>query len=35
MMVIPYVISTHEEGWELTESIKQGLELHNEFAAGQ
>lgn len=28
IMVTPYVISTHEEGWELTESVKQQLTLH-------
>jgi general secretion pathway protein D len=33
VMVIPYVISDHEEGWRLTESIKQSLELHPEYEA--
>ncbi len=31
IMVTPYVIADHQEGWELTERIKQQLELHQEF----
>lgn len=33
VMVIPYVITDHEEGWRLTESVKQSLELHPEYQA--
>ena len=29
-LVIPYVVADHEEGWELTERIKEQLELHSQ-----
>ncbi len=31
VMVIPYVVVDHEEGWELTERIRDQLELHAEM----
>ena len=31
ILVMPYVIADHREGWALTERIKQQLELHQEF----
>ena len=31
IMVIPYVIADYEEGWELTERMKEQLELHDEY----
>lgn len=31
VMVIPYVVVDHEEGWELTERIREQLELHAEM----
>ena len=31
VMVIPYVISDHEEGWELTRQLRERLELHVEY----
>ena len=31
VMVIPYVVSDHEEGWELTRQLRERLELHAEF----
>ena len=31
ILVIPYVVADHREGWELTERIKAELELHKEF----
>ena len=31
ILVIPYVVADHEEGRELTERIKAGLDLHREF----
>ncbi len=30
IMVTPYVISNHEEGWELTRRIRERLELHSD-----
>ena len=30
ILVVPYVISNHEEGWELTKLFKEQLELHKE-----
>ena len=33
VMVIPYVVSDHEEGWELTRQVRAGLELHAEYGA--
>ena len=33
VLVIPYVIASHEEGRELTERIERQLELHQRFAA--
>ena len=30
VMVTPYVIADHEEGWELTRRIREQLELHTE-----
>ncbi len=33
IMVVPYVITDHEEGWRLTESLKQSLELHQQYSA--
>ena len=32
VMVIPYVVADHEEGWALTERMKEELELHAEMA---
>ena len=32
VMVTPYVVADHEEGWELTRRIREQLELHTEFA---
>lgn len=32
VLVIPYVIADHDEGWELTQRIEQQLELHQRFA---
>ncbi len=31
ILVIPYVVANHEEGQELTERIKAGLDLHRQF----
>ena len=31
ILVIPYVVADYEEGWELTERIKEQLELHEQF----
>ena len=31
VMVIPYVVSNHEEGWELTRQVRERLELHAEY----
>ena len=31
ILVIPYVVADHQEGWELTERIKAGLDLHRQF----
>ena len=31
IMVIPYVVTDHEEGWDLTERMKEQLELHEQF----
>ena len=31
VMVTPYVIADHEEGWELTRRIREQLNLHTEF----
>ncbi len=31
ILVIPYVVADHREGWELTERIKAELNLHKEF----
>ena len=31
IMVTPYVIGDHEEGWELTRQIRERLELHSEI----
>ena len=31
IMVIPYVVTDYEEGWELTERMKEQLELHEQF----
>lgn len=31
ILVIPYVVADYEEGWELTERIKEELELHAQF----
>ena len=31
VMVIPYVVSNHEEGWELTRQLRERLELHAEY----
>ena len=31
ILVIPYVVADHEEGQELTELIKEGLDLHRQF----
>ena len=31
ILVIPYVVADHEEGRELTERIKAGLDLHRQF----
>ena len=31
ILVIPYVVADYEEGWELTERIKEQLELHGQF----
>lgn len=31
ILVIPYVIADHAEGWELTKRVKEQLELHKEF----
>ena len=30
VMVTPYVIADHEEGWELTRRVREQLELHTE-----
>ena len=32
VMVTPYVVADHEEGWELTRRIREQLELHKELA---
>ena len=32
VMVIPYVIADHEEGWEITRRIQEQLDLHTEFS---
>ena len=32
VMVIPYVIADHEEGWEITRRIREQLELHIELS---
>ena len=32
LLVTPYVIADHEEGWELTRTIREQLELHTELA---
>ena len=32
VMVIPYVIADHEEGWEITRRIREQLELHTELS---
>ena len=34
-MVIPYVVASFEEGRELTERIKEELELHEEYMRGE
>ncbi len=31
ILVIPYVIADHAEGWELTKRVKEELELHKEY----
>lgn len=31
ILVIPYVIADHAEGWELTKQVKEQLELHKEY----
>ena len=31
VMVTPYVIADHEEGWELTRRIREQLNLHTEI----
>ena len=31
VMVTPYVIADHEEGWELTRQIREQLDLHTEL----
>ena len=31
IMVTPYVIANHEEGWELTERLREQLELHKAY----
>ena len=31
VMVTPYVIADHDEGWELTRRIREQLDLHTEF----
>ena len=31
VMVTPYVIADHEEGWELTRRIREQLDLHTEL----
>ena len=31
VLVIPYVIADHAEGWELTKRVKEELELHKEY----
>ena len=31
VMVTPYVIADHEEGWELTRKVREQLDLHREF----
>ena len=31
VMVIPYVVTDHEEGWKLTERMREQLELHTEM----
>ena len=31
ILVIPYVIADHAEGWELTKRVKEQLELHKEY----
>ena len=31
IMVTPYVIADHEEGWELTRRIREQLHLHTEI----
>ncbi|MDE0029693.1 MAG: hypothetical protein OXU42_09880 [Deltaproteobacteria bacterium] len=35
IMVTPYVITDHEEGWELTRRIRDRLELHSDMAGEQ
>ena len=32
VMVTPYVVADHEEGWELTRRVREQLELHRELA---
>ena len=32
VMVIPYVIADHEEGWEITRRIREQLDLHTELS---
>ena len=31
VMVTPYVVADHEEGWELTRRIRDQLDLHTEI----
>ena len=31
VMVTPYVIADHEEGWELTRRIREQFDLHTEI----
>ena len=31
VMVTPYVVADHEEGWELTRRIREQLDLHAEI----
>ena len=31
VMVTPYVVADHEEGWELTRRIREQLDLHVEI----
>ena len=35
IMVTPYVITDHEEGWDLTRRIRDRLELHSNLAEEQ